>query len=72
MRARLDPVKAIRAVLWALFFALVFGLVVGTLVRVRLDRQVRYLGSAPAALPLDVGDAGPVILHARQHEEQVG
>lgn len=64
--------KALRFVLLALLFALVVGLVVGTLLRLRLERPVRYLGSAPSTLPLDVGDARAAVLDARHHEEQVG
>ena len=64
--------RALRAVLLALLFSLLFGVAVGTLVRLRLERPVRYLGSAPASFPLDIGEAGPPIFHACHDEQQIG
>ena len=58
--------------LLALLFALLFGVVVGTLLRQRLERPVRYLGSVPATLPLDVGYAGAMVLDPGHCKEQVG
>ena len=58
--------------LLALLFALLFGVAVGTLLRQRLERPVRYLGSAPATLPLDVGHPGAVVLDPGHGKEQVG
>ena len=40
------------------------GLALGTLLRLRLERSVYYLGSAIAPAPLDVGDTRPPILDA--------
>lgn len=70
--------RGLRRLLWALLLSLLFGFALGTVLRLRLERPVTYIGSArigsPAlhALPLDVGDAGAAVGLARQHEEQVG
>ena len=65
---------ALRGILLALLVALVAGFVVGTLVRMRVERPVRYLGALDAASgrPLDVAAAGAAVLDAGEHEEQVG
>jgi hypothetical protein len=65
-------VKLLKSVLLALLFSLFVGLALGTLLRLRLERSVYYLGSAIAPAPLDVGDTRPPILDARHHEEQIG
>ncbi len=64
--------KVARAFLLALLTSLLVGLVIGTAIRLRLQRPVRYIGSALAAAPLEVAHAGAPVLDARQHEEQVG
>jgi hypothetical protein len=66
--------RGLRVVLFALLGALLAGFLVGTVLRMRFERPVRYLGdSAPAArLPLDVAAAGAAVLDAGDHEEQVG
>ncbi len=64
--------KLLKSVLLALLFSLFVGLALGTLLRLRLERSVYYLGSAPAPAPLDVGDTRPPILDTRHHEEQIG
>ncbi len=64
--------KLLKSVLLALLFALFVGLAIGTLLRLRLERSVYYLGSAIAPLPLDVGNTRPPVLDPRHHEEQVG
>jgi len=62
-----------RVVLLALLGALLFGFLVGTLLRLRFERPVRYLGALGPALarPLDVGAPGPLVLDSREHEDQV-
>jgi hypothetical protein len=68
-------VKLARGIGLALLLSLLFGLAVGTLLRRRAEQPVRYIGlapSAPGAFPLHVAAAGPGVLQARQHEEQVG
>jgi hypothetical protein len=64
--------KLARRVALALLFSLLVGLAIGTALRLRLERPTRYLGSATPARPLDVGDAGPAVLDAREHEEEIG
>ena len=64
--------KLLKNVLLALLFALFVGLAIGTLLRLRLERSVYYLGSAIAPLPLDVGDTRPPVLDPCHHEEQIG
>ncbi len=64
--------RVLRAIVLALLLSLLFGVAVGTLLRLRLERPVRYLGSAPASLPLDIGEPGPPILHPRHDEQQIG
>ena len=64
--------KTLRAILLALLASLIVGLVIGTWLRIQMERPVRYIGSAPGSLPLDVGNAGPVILDTSDHEQQVG
>ena len=66
--------SALRGILLALLFALVAGFVVGTLIRMRVERPVRYLGAldAGAGGPLDVAAAGAAVLDPGQHEQQVG
>jgi hypothetical protein len=64
--------KWIKSVLLALLVSLLLGLAIGTLLRLRLEQGVYYIGSAAAPEPLDVGDTGASILDARHHEEQIG
>ena len=64
--------KLLKSVLIALLISLCLGLAIGTLLRLRLERSVYYLGSAIAPPPLDVGDTCPPVLDPRHHEEQVG
>jgi hypothetical protein len=64
--------RLLKSALLALFLSLLLGLAIGTLLRLRLERSVYYLGSAVAPQPLDVGDTGPSVLDARHHEEQIG
>ncbi len=64
--------KLIRGVLLALLVSLLLGFAVGTALRLWLERPVRYIGSAPATLPLQVGHAGASVLDARHHEQQIG
>lgn len=64
--------KLLRRVLLALIFSMLLGLAIGTLLRVRLERPVVYIGSAAAARPLDVGLTGAPVLDPRHHEEQIG
>ena len=62
----------LRAFLLALLVSLLVGLAIGIALRQRLERPARYIGSAPPALPLDVGNAGAAVLEASQDEEQIG
>ena len=64
--------ELLKGVLLALLFSLVLGLAIGTALRLRLERDVYYLGSATAPHPLDVGDTRPSVLDTRHHEEQIG
>lgn len=69
--------RGLRVVLLALLAALLAGFVAGTILRLRFERPVRYLGRSGAALPrlafpLDVGAPGAAVLDPRQHEQQVG
>ena len=70
--------KLLTRIAWALLASLMIGFVIGTVLRVRLERPVEYLGRLPpadsalAAGPLDVGDAGATVLDPGHHEEQVG
>jgi hypothetical protein len=65
---------ALRGILLALLAALVAGFVAGTVIRMRFERPVRYLGALVpvAGRPLDVAAAGAPVLHPRHHEQQVG
>lgn len=63
--------KLLKHALLTLLVSLLLGLAIGTLLRLRVERSVYYLGSAIAPQPLDVGDARPPILDARHHEEQI-
>jgi hypothetical protein len=66
--------RGVRIVLLALLAALLAGFVVGTIVRLRFERPVRYLGElVPAAgRPLDVAASLAPVFDAREHEEQIG
>jgi hypothetical protein len=64
--------RVLRRVLLALLLSLLVGFAVGTLIRLRYQRPVGYLGSAPPTLPLDVVDTPAEILDARHHEQQIG
>ncbi len=70
--------KALRSLLLMMGLSLAFGLVLGTCVRRGAEAPVRYIGereapgaSALAAGPGHVGHAGPAVLDARHHEQQV-
>lgn len=64
--------RGARVVLLALLAALVAGFVAGTIVRMRFERPIRYLGELAPGRPLDVAAPGALVLHAGEHEEQVG
>ena len=68
--------KLVRAVILALLVSLLVGLAIGTLIRMRLERPVRYVvgveRSATPAGPLDIGQIGTAVLDTRNHEEQIG
>jgi hypothetical protein len=66
--------RGARIVLLALLAALVAGFVVGTIVRLRFERPVRYLGELlpGAGRPLDVAAPFAPVLDAGEHEEQIG
>jgi hypothetical protein len=65
-------VKLLKGVLLALLFSLALGLAIGTVLRLRLEQGVYYLGSATAPHPLDVSDTRPSVLDTRHDEEQIG
>ena len=69
---RKSALKALRGILWALLISLLVGFAVGTTLRLRLERPIRYIGSAIAPRPFDVGDPRAAVLDARHHEEQIG
>lgn len=62
----------LKRVLLALLFSLLFGLAIGTVLRVRLERPVVYIGSATSRFPFDIGHAGATVFDPRHHEQQVG
>ncbi len=64
--------KLLRTVLLALLFSLLVGFAIGLVIRVRLERPVRYIASAPAPGPLDIAYARAPVLYAGDHEEQIG
>lgn len=69
--------KFLVRIVLALLVSLVIGLVIGTILRSRMEAPVEYLGqrvpagSALAAGPLDVGNAGTAVLDPGHHEQQV-
>jgi len=65
-------VKLLKSALFALFLSLLLGIAIGTVLRLRLERSVYYIGSAIAPQPLDVGDTRAPVLDPRHYEEQVG
>jgi hypothetical protein len=65
-------VKVLKAVLLAVLLSFVVGFTIGTVIRMRLERSVVYIGSAIAPHPLDIGDSGAPIFNPRHHEEQIG
>jgi hypothetical protein len=65
-------VRWLKRLLLALLLSLLVGMAIGTALRMRLEHPTVYMGSAPAALPLDVELARPVVLDPGHHEEQIG
>ncbi len=63
--------KALRSFLLTLLISLLIGFAIGLWIRTRMERPVRYIGSAPT-YPLDVRYASAVILEPRQHEQPIG
>jgi len=63
--------KLLRRLLLGLLIALLLGLAIGTLLRIRLERPVTYIGSAAPTCPLDVRLPRASVLDPRHHEEQV-
>ena len=72
--------RILRTVAWAVLIAFAFGFFIGTLLRLKLDRPVRYIGATErsetllraAVDPSHIGHALPRILMSRDHEEQIG
>jgi hypothetical protein len=64
--------KALRGFFLALLVSLLVGFAIGTLLRLRMERPVVYMGSAPGGHPFHVVDASATVLHPGQHEEQIG
>jgi len=60
-----------RFILWLLLLELIAAFAVATAIRIKLEKPVRYIGSALPALPHHVDDAGTPILDAGQHEQQI-
>ena len=63
--------KLLRSILLALLLSRLVGLAVGTLLRMRLERPVRYLGSVPVTFPLHVGNSRAPVLDPRHDEQQI-
>ncbi len=72
----------LRFVLLALLLSLSIGLAIGTVIRLRMEKPVRYIGrSLPRAgetsdpsharVPLDIGNTATCVLQTRSNEEQV-
>ena len=64
--------KLLRRVLIALLISLLVGFAIGLVIRVRLERPVRYIASAAAPDPLDIADAPTPVFYTGDHEEQIG
>ena len=62
----------LKRVLWVLLGSLLLGFAIGTVLRVRLERPVRYIGSALPPYPLDIALASSAVLDPGHDEEQVG
>jgi len=65
-------VKILRRVLLALLFSLLLGLVIGTVLRIRLERPIHYIGSAMPAHPLDISDSRASVFDPCHYEAQIG
>ena len=64
--------RVLRTVLLALLVSLLVGLAIGTVLRLRLERPVHYIGSAVATDPFDIGKFRSRVLDTGHHEQQVG
>ncbi len=64
--------KILRTVLIAMLLSLLFGFAIGTVIRMRMERPARYIGSAFCDRPFDVGYARTSVFDAGQHEQQIG
>ena len=64
--------RVLRAVLLAVLLSLLVGLAIGTVLRMRLERTVHYIGSSMAPLPLDIRNPRAPIFDPRHHEDQIG
>jgi hypothetical protein len=72
--------RTLRGVLLFLLLWFLLWLVIGSVIRIRMERPVRFIGraakdegsSAFAALPLHLGQACAVVLDASHHEQEVG
>ena len=71
--------RTVRGVLLVLLLWFLLWLVIGTVIRLRMERPVRYIGrsggqrpsSALASLPLHLGHARAVVFDASHHEQKV-
>lgn len=43
--------RLLKTIFYALIFAFAIGLLIGTLIRREIEKPVRYIGAAPAAIP---------------------
>ena len=64
--------KVLRSVLLALLVSALVGFAIGTVLRLRMEKPVHYIGSAVSTDPLDIGKLRSRVLDPGHHEEQVG
>jgi hypothetical protein len=71
--------RTLRGVLLLLLLWFLVWLVIGSVIRLRMERPVRFiggtgargLGSAVAALPLHLGETRAAVLDPRHHKQEV-
>lgn len=64
--------RILRNVLLALLVSGLIGFAIGTVLRLRLERPVHYIGSAVPTDPFDIGKLRSRVLDAGHHEQQIG
>jgi hypothetical protein len=65
-------VRWLKRIFLALLFSFLVGIAIGTVLRLRLERPVVYMGSATSRFPLDIGHARATVFDSRHHEQQIG